>query len=309
MRASRAAIPSGSTWTLIVTGLLSGQSGTVAVTVSKSGYVTNSAIVAGTALITPVASKPVPILDPLQQSVITGMSPSSAAVGYRVNVTISGSFVETVGNIAIGSSFLPAGSWKQKPSTISFLMPRNAVGSYGVQIFNGSAPVLAPNTFTFSAPLPIPTVSPTPSATPIPHATPKPLATPKPRATTTPAPSATPTPSTSPTTAAKEPAEFEIYFDLGSYQLTSTGSAALRTLAAKISGLGRAISLSVSGFFQPMGGSKAADIALSQKRAVVVAKFLRDDGINSTITYLGAGHTAVNAATSRVVEVVVSYRV
>ena len=262
MRASRAAIPSGSTWTLIVTGLLSGQSGTVALTVSKSGYVTNSAIVAGTALITPVASKPVPILDPLQQSVITGMSPSSAAVG-----------------------------------------------SYGVQIFNGSAPVLAPNTFTFSAPLPIPTVSPTPTATPIPHATPKPLATPKPRATTTPAPSATPTPSTSPTTAAKEPAEFEIYFDLGSYQLTSSGSAALRTLAAKISGLGRAISLSVSGFFQPMGGSKAADIALSQKRAVVVAKFLRDDGINSTITYLGAGHTAVNAATSRVVEVVVSYRV
>jgi len=159
MRASRAAIPSGGTWTLIVTGLLSGQSGTVAVTVSKSGYVTNSAIVAGTALITPVASKPVPILDPLQQSVITGMTPSSP--------------------------------------------------------------------------------------TPIPHATPKPLATPKPRATTTPAPSATPTPSTSPTTAAKEPEEFEIYFDLGSYQLTSTGSAALRTLAAKISGLGRAISLRV----------------------------------------------------------------
>jgi hypothetical protein len=94
-------------------------------------------------------------------------------------------------------------------------MPRNAVGSYGVQIFNGSAPVLAPNTFTFSAPLPIPTVSPTPSA--------------------------------------KEPAEFEIYFDLGSYQLTSTGSAALRTLAAKISGLGRAISLSVSGFFTTNG--------------------------------------------------------
>ena len=302
-----AAIPSGSTWTLTVSGLLSGQSGTVTVTVSKAGYVTNSAIVTGTALITPVASKPVP--DPLQQSVISSMSPSSATVGYSVTVTITGSFVETVSNIAIGSSFLPAGSWNQTPSTISFVMPSSAVGSYGVQIFNGSAPVLAPNTFTFTAPLPIPAVSPTPKATPIPLATPKPRATPTPRATTTPTPSASPTPSTSPTTAAKKPAVFEFYFDLGSYQLTYKGSTALRILAAKISGLGHAISLSVIGFAQPIGGSNAADIALSQKRAAVVTKFLRENGVNSTITYLGAGRTAVNAATSRVVEVVVSYRV
>ena len=118
-----------------------------------------------------------------------------------------------------------------------------------------------------------------------------------------------PTQTTSPTTAAKKPAVFEFYFDLGSYQLTSKGSTALRSLAAKISGLGHAISLTVTGFAQPMGGSNAADIALSQKRAAVVTKFLRENGVNSTITYLGAGRTAVNAATSRVVEVVVSYRV
>jgi outer membrane protein OmpA-like peptidoglycan-associated protein len=300
-----AAIPSGSTWTLTVTGLLSGQSANVTVTVSKTGYVTNSAIVVGTALITPVASKPVP--DPLQQTVISGMSPSTATVGYSVTVTISGSFVENVSNIAIGSTLLPAGSWKQTPSTLSFVMPSNSAGSYGVQIFNGSAPVLAPITFTFTATLPLPVVSPTPKATPRPIATLKPRATPTHRAVATPTPTPSASPSASPTAVAKKPVSLKVYFDLGSYRLTPAGSSALQAFAAKFVGLGKKISLTVTGFAQPIGGSALADIALSQKRAAEVTKYLHLMGINSSITTYGAGRTAVSAATSRYVEVVISY--
>jgi outer membrane protein OmpA-like peptidoglycan-associated protein len=257
--------------------------------------------VVGTALITPVASKPVP--DPLQQTVISGMSPSTATVGYSVTVTISGSFVENVSNIAIGSTLLPAGSWKQTPSTLSFVMPSNSAGSYGVQIFNGSAPVLAPITFTFTATLPIPVVSPTPKATPRPIASLKPRATPTHRAVATP----TPTPSASPTAVAKKPVSLKVYFDLGSYRLTPAGSSALQVFAAKFEALGKKISLTVTGFAQPIGGSALADIALSQKRAAEVTKYLHLMGINSTITTYGAGRTAVSAATSRYVEVVISY--
>ena len=235
------------------------------------------------------------------------MSPSTATVGYSVTVTISGSFVENVSNIAIGSTLLPAGSWKQTPSTLYFVMPSNSAGSYGVQIFNGSAPALAPITFTFTATLPIPVVSPTPKATPRPIATLKPRATPTHRAVATPTPTPSASPSASPTAVAKKPVSLKVYFDLGSYRLTPAGSSALQAFAAKFVGLGKKISLTVTGFAQPIGGSALADIALSQKRAAEVTKYLHLMGINSSITTYGAGRTAVSAATSRYVEVVISY--
>ena len=94
---------------------------------------------------TPVTA---PVPDPLQRSTISGLQPVTASVGTAVPVIISGSFIEQISNIEINSSFLPVGSWTQTQSTVSFTLPASVAGSYQIQIFNGSAPVLAVQKFT-----------------------------------------------------------------------------------------------------------------------------------------------------------------
>ena len=101
---------------------------------------------------TPVAT---PVPDPLQRSTISGLLPVTTSIGNAVPVMISGSFIEQISNIEINSSFLPVGSWTQTPSAVSFSLPSTVAGSYQIQVFNGSAPVLAVQKFTVTPAAPV----------------------------------------------------------------------------------------------------------------------------------------------------------
>jgi len=61
---------------------------------------------------------------------------------------VTGSFVEKISSIQINGTGLTAGSWVQTPTTISFTIPGKATGTYSIQIFNGSAPIMAAQLLT-----------------------------------------------------------------------------------------------------------------------------------------------------------------
>ena len=90
-----------------------------------------------------LASTPVSVPDPVQQSSIGGISPVSGVAQTPTSVVITGTFVEQISNIAINESYLPAGSWSQSAHSITFVAPATSAGNYRIQLFNGSAPVLA----------------------------------------------------------------------------------------------------------------------------------------------------------------------
>jgi len=95
---------------------------------------------------------PVPVPDPVQQSKISGISITSSTSGTPTPIVITGSFIEKIRAIQINGISLPSDSWSQTQSAVTFTMPNRPAGSYQVQIFNGSAPVLASQNFTYIAP-------------------------------------------------------------------------------------------------------------------------------------------------------------
>jgi len=99
----------------------------------------------------PAVATPVP--DPVQQSKITGLSVATAVAKTLTPVVVSGSFVEKISNISLDNTFLVPGSWVQTPTTVSFTLPGKSTGTYLIQIYNGSAPVLNAQSFTFIAPV------------------------------------------------------------------------------------------------------------------------------------------------------------
>ena len=143
---------------------LNGLSETVTVTTSVSsqsayysGYSIPNMIFTLNAVPVAVAATPVP--DPVQQSKIISLTPTTVDAGTSTPIVLSGSFIENIRNIEIGSTFLPAGSWVQTLSSLAFTLPGKSVGTYQIQIFNGSAPVLTPQNVTFSS-APISAVAP-----------------------------------------------------------------------------------------------------------------------------------------------------
>jgi len=115
----------------------------------------------------PVAlvAAPVPVPDPVQQSKITAFSVATAIAGTATPIEITGSFVEKIRAIQINGVALAAGSWTQTASSVAFTMPAKSAGTYQIQLFNGSAPVLKVQSFTFTAPIVAATPTPTPSPT------------------------------------------------------------------------------------------------------------------------------------------------
>ena len=95
-----------------------------------------------------------------------------------------------------------------------------------------------------------------------------------------------------------------VYFDMGSSRVYGTNLSKLQDLAATISGLGRQISISITGYAQPTPGSEATDGKLSEDRAAAVAKILRQYGVTTKVIYKGAGRAALNVPSSRYVEIV-----
>jgi hypothetical protein len=89
-----------------------------------------------------IPPKPEPVPDPIQMSEITGASVSAPDASNNVTITITGKFSETVRNIDVNDRRIPPYSWVQDSSTITFTVPAVASGTYEVQIWNGSIPLL-----------------------------------------------------------------------------------------------------------------------------------------------------------------------
>ena len=147
-------------------------------------------------------SPPVVTPDPTQQNSVSGISPSTGPISGGTRVAISGSFPAPITGLQINGVSIDSGSWSQSQSSISVLMPAHSAGPVSIVLFDGQAPPLADQPFTYvdipvltPSPTPTPSASPTPSPTPTPSASPAPSLTPTP----TPTPSASPTPSESPT--------------------------------------------------------------------------------------------------------------
>jgi len=236
-----------------------------------------------------------PVSDPLQQSKIVSISPTTVITGTQTSVILTGVFIERISNISIDGYSLPSGSWTQTTSTISFPAPNLPAGIHSVQIYNGSAPVLASQNLAFDAP-----TAPASSATPtVPSKSPTP--------TPTPSPSATPAVTTVPSHSGplRSTISLKIYFALGSYAMSDTNLLKLQNLSSKIAGLGKEITVSITGYAQPTPGSEATDGVLSQHRAAQVAMVLRENGVTTKVSYVGAGRALVDAPSSRYVEIVV----
>ena len=124
------------------------------------------AAAAPAALVAAPVAAPVPVPDPVQQSKITALSVTTAIAGTATPVEITGSFVEKIRAIQINGVALAAGSWTQTASSVAFTMPGKSAGTYQIQLFNGSAPVLKVQNFTFTAPIVVVAPTPTPTAKP-----------------------------------------------------------------------------------------------------------------------------------------------
>ena len=141
-------------------------------------------------------SPPVVTPDPPQQNSISGISPSTGSISGGTLVTISGSFPAPMTGLQIDGVALNPGSWSQAASSLSVLMPSHSAGPVSIALFDGQAPPLPDQPFTY---VDIPVITPTPSATPIPTPSATATPTPSPSETPTPTPSATPTPTPSAT--------------------------------------------------------------------------------------------------------------
>lgn len=93
----------------------------------------------------------VSIPDPVQQSKIVGISPEKVVAIDSVTVVTKGTFVEDVRSIQVNGVALSVGSWKQTATTLTFTVTPSFSGVYSIQIYNGSAPVLAAQTLSVSA--------------------------------------------------------------------------------------------------------------------------------------------------------------
>ena len=184
--------------------------------------------------VTPPAVTPpsVPVPDPVQQSSITAIEPSSSPVGRATPVVISGTFVEKIVAVQINGVNMVLGSWSQTPTSITLTMPVSSVGSYTIQLFNGSVPVLSSVYFEYTMqipePAPIPVVAPKPAPSPSPTATHAPVITPKP------SPTPTPTQNVQPTLEMKKIANF--HFATNSYVVTESAKAAIYLIVSRIIG-------------------------------------------------------------------------
>ena len=136
------------------TGLISGSPTAVASTVTYTITGTNAT---GSTTVTyrigvvsaPVVAAPVP--DPLQQSTITSITPTTGVANAPTTITASGNFIEKISAIQINGVGIETVSWVQTPTSITFTIPVKVAGKYSIQIYNGSAPVLAEQTLTISA--------------------------------------------------------------------------------------------------------------------------------------------------------------
>jgi len=89
--------------------------------------------------------------DPIPQSKLPSIIPAHGPDGMAVTVVLAGTYVEKIAAIHIDGIPLPIESWTQTPSLVSIKVPAPTSGTYQIQIYNGSVPVLNSQSFTFKA--------------------------------------------------------------------------------------------------------------------------------------------------------------
>ena len=110
-------------------------------------------------VVTPQAPAPTPVPDPIQQSKITSISPTLAPTNTNTLIAINGKFVEKIVTVQVNGVNLPEGSWTQSSTSVTLPLISKSAGNYSIQLYNGSAPVLAEQEIVVSA-----QKSPTPTA-------------------------------------------------------------------------------------------------------------------------------------------------
>ena len=112
---------------------------------------TQASAVTGVVFAISAASAPTParveVPAPTQQSKIVKISPETGTALETTSVVASGTFIEKITSIQVNGVPLPAGSWKETTTAITFVVPVLAAGKYSIQIYNGSAPLLAAQSF------------------------------------------------------------------------------------------------------------------------------------------------------------------
>jgi len=293
-----------------ISSLLAGQAVNAAVFATDALGLTSITANATTFVIsggTPPAPTSIP--DPVQQSSISGITPNTSVPNPSLAVQILGTFIERVVNIDLGSVRLPAGSWTQSANSISLTIDASAIGNYSFTLYNGAVPILVSPAIAVSNVAPtnsLPTID-TVTATNQTNSAPAPTKTSPTNSQNSPMNPATSgeSKSTGPLSGALVT---KVFFDMGSYKVKGKNLDAVAALAPQIAGLGKEITIKITGYAQPTPGSEATDGALSEHRAAAIAQILRSAGVNTRVEYQGAGRAKVNLPTSRYVEIVATNR-
>ena len=202
-----------------------------------------------------------PALPPLQQSAITGISVSDVPTSNVTHVILTGHFMERVAAIRLNLEKIPSTNWSQTSTTISINLIGLQAGSYQLQVYDGSAPLLTEQDFNY--------------------------------APTTP-PSSLPGSSTNVTTDSSsnqsQLVQFDapaIFFPSDSSILTNTDESILRNLLLQIHAM-KVQKISVNGY-NDYRESIHQDTSLAEIRAETVLTYLVQHGLTAPITATGVG--------------------
>lgn len=251
---------------------------------------------------------PAPIPDPPQTSTIERAFPTTGptAGGTQVSVVVTSSGCN-VSNVSINQRNLPLSSWSVSQNQLIITMPPSDTGRVEITIWNGCVPLLPTISYLYAnAESPVVSQPNLLETTTIQASQSTGSETNLVKETST---VTTPDIEKSSERAPLEkPLSLKVYFALSSFKVDSKSLYIIQTFASQISGLGKKITVSITGYAQPTPGSEATDGILSENRAAAVAKALRKYGVTTKVIYKGAGRAELNLPASRYVEIVAANR-
>jgi len=106
-----------------------------------------------------VVTPPVTVA-PVQGSRVDSVTPAACVTNGPTTVTINGLFPTAVSNVTVNGVNIAASSWMQTPTTVTVTTPTPANGPVVIQLYNGSLPLLAVQTFICTPAAVVPVVPP-----------------------------------------------------------------------------------------------------------------------------------------------------